>query len=171
MTVYKSLQNGAFQSLDERRKKAIIMLFEDRLTDEEIAKTVNRSRQTLAKWKKNKIFIKAQQEYRHIALDNYVPDAIKQLHHLSLNARSEMVRLQANTTILTMAGFGSIDGTNELQNAQVRKANAEARIAEYQADQLEGKGETNPLLIGIQEAIVKDNEKGDDSDANVVEDS
>lgn len=168
MTVYKSLQNGAFQSLDERRKKAVIMLFEDELTDEEIAKTVNRSRQTLANWKKNQTFIKAQQEYRHIALDGYVPDAVKQLHQLSLNAKSEMVRLQANTTILTMAGFGSADGNDELRKAQIRKANADARIVEHKANELEGVGHVNPLLKALAKGAQQLVPKEEEDDANTT---
>ena len=43
MTVDKSRQNNTFFNLDERRQKAIVLLFEDELTDEEIAKSVNRS--------------------------------------------------------------------------------------------------------------------------------
>lgn len=129
----KSLQNGTFYKLDKRRRTAIMLLFEDELTDEEIAKSVNRSRQTLAKWKKEPNFIQAQDEYRHVAMDAYVPGAIKQLRKLSLTAKSEMVQLQATNSILSMSGFGSADSNAELDHAKTRKANAEAEIAEHQA--------------------------------------
>lgn len=82
----KSLQAKTFYELDKRRRIAIMLLFEDELTDENIAKTVKRSRQTLAKWKKEPKFVQAQEEYRRVAMDSYVPDAIKQLRKLSMTA-------------------------------------------------------------------------------------
>ncbi|KAF0342450.1 phBC6A51 family helix-turn-helix protein [Pediococcus acidilactici] len=135
--VDKSRQNEAFDSLDERHRKAVILLFEDELTDEQIAKSVNRSRATLSKWKKDPLFQQAQQEYRRIALDSYVPDAIKHLNELALNSKSDMVQLQATQTILNMAGYGTVNSNVELDKAKVRKANAEADIAEARAKELE----------------------------------
>lgn len=135
--VDKSRQNEAFDSLDERHRKAVILLFEDELTDEQIAKSVNRSRATLSNWKKDPLFQQAQQEYRRIALDSYVPDAIKHLNELALNSKSDMVQLQATQTILNMAGYGTVNSNVELDKAKVRKANAEADIAEARAKELE----------------------------------
>ncbi|WP_282801143.1 phBC6A51 family helix-turn-helix protein [Secundilactobacillus kimchicus] len=129
----KSLQNGAFSQLDKRRQDAVVLLFEDELTDEQIAKSVNRSRTTIAKWKNDPKFIQAQAEYRHIAMDSYVPDAIKQLHKLAIQAKSEMVQLQAANAILAMAEFGSAETNVDLQKQQTRKAKAEADVAEYKA--------------------------------------
>lgn len=131
--VYKSLQNSSFNSLDVRRQKAVTLLFEDELTDEQIAKSVNRSRQTLSKWKNDPEFKKAQEEYRKMALDSYVPGAIKHLNHLALHSKSDMVQLQATQSILTMAGYGSVNSNVELDQAKARKANAEADITEYKA--------------------------------------
>lgn len=130
----KSLQAKTFYELDKRRRIAIMLLFEDELTDENIAKTVKRSRQTLAKWKKEPKFIQAQEEYRRVAMDSYVPDAIKQLRKLSMTAKSEMVQLQATNSILSLSGFGSADSNAELDRAKTRKANAEADIVEHQAN-------------------------------------
>lgn len=130
----KSLQAKTFYELDKRRRIAIMLLFEDELTDENIAKTVKRSRQTLAKWKKEPKFVKAQEEYRRVAMDSYVPDAIKQLRKLSMTAKSEMVQLQATNSILSLSGFGSADSNAELDRAKTRKANAEADIVEHQAN-------------------------------------
>lgn len=129
----KSEQYASFESLDALKQKAIILLFEGDMTDEQIAKEVHRGRTTIVKWKKDETFVKAQQEYSHIVLDKYVPDAVKQLGALSTKAKSEMVRLQATTTILSMTGFGSTERNPELEMAQVRKANAEADIKEAQA--------------------------------------
>lgn len=129
----KSEQYTSFESLDALKQKAIILLFEGKMTDEQIAKEVHRGRTTIVKWKKDETFIKAQQEYSHIVLDKYVPDAVKQLGALSTKAKSEMVRLQATTTILSMTGFGSTERNPALEDAQIRKANAEADIKEAQA--------------------------------------
>jgi hypothetical protein len=135
--VDKTRQSKVFESLDERHRKAVILLFEDELTDEQIANSVNRSRATLSKWKKDPLFQQAQQEYRRIALDSYVPDAIKHLNELALNSKSDMVQLQATQTILNMAGYGTTNSNVELDKAKVRKANAEADIAEARAKEFE----------------------------------
>lgn len=92
--IYKSLQNSSFNSLDARRQKVVVLLFEDDLTDEQIAKSVNCSRQTLSKWKNDSEFKKAQEEYRKMALGSYVPRAIKHLNHLALHSKSDMVQFQ-----------------------------------------------------------------------------
>ena len=49
-----------------------------------------------------------------------------------------MVRLQTAITILKMSGMMSDNSTPELDNAKVRKANAEAKIAEWKAGELTG---------------------------------
>lgn len=134
-------QNSKFNTLDKNKQTAIILLFEDDLTDEKIAKNVNRSRTTLNHWKNDPIFIEAQREYRNIAFDGYVPNAIKELGKLASNAKSEMVRLQAINTILSMAKFGSAERNVELDDAQVRKTIAEAKIKEAQAELITGGGE------------------------------
>ena len=134
--VYKSLQNKAFNSLDKRHQNAIRMLFEGELTDEQIAKNVNRSRQTIAKWKKDPVFKKAQAEYKRIAVkEKYEGNAIKKLNKL-LEAKSEMVQLQAANSILKLSGMLSENSTPELDKAKIRKANAEASISELKADVL-----------------------------------
>lgn len=131
--VDKNRQNDAFYSLDGPRQKAVIMLFENDLTDEQIARSVNRSRATLSKWKQQPKFQEALREYRRIALDDYVPDAIKQLHMLSTKAKSEMVRMQASTSIIGLSGFGNVDDNPHVEAAKIRKLEAEADIAEAKA--------------------------------------
>ena len=54
--VNKTGQDGPFYKLDKRRQKAVMLLFEDELTDEEIAKSVQRSRSTLSSWKNEELF-------------------------------------------------------------------------------------------------------------------
>ena len=49
-------QSGPFYQLDKRRRKAVKLLFEDSLTDEEIAKAVQRRRSTLDNWKNDELY-------------------------------------------------------------------------------------------------------------------
>lgn len=156
----KSEQYASFESLDALKQKAIILLFEGNMTDEQIAKEVHRGRTTIVKWKKDETFVKAQQEYSHIVLDKYVPDAVKQLGTLSTKAKSEMVRLQATTTILSMTGFGSTERNPELEMAQIRKANAEAKIKEAQARR-ETDGNNSSGHVSVEIVMPGDDENQD----------
>lgn len=145
--VYKKIQNGPFFELDERHQKAIVMLFEDDLNDEEIAKSVNRSRQTLSKWKNDSKFKAAQEQYKDLVVKkDFESKALRELVNL-LNAKSEMVRLQTAVTILKMSGMISDNSTPELDKAKIRKANAEADIAEYKAQILKDSGSSGVELL------------------------
>lgn len=133
-------QSGPFYQLDKRRRKAVRLLFEDELTDEQIAKAVQRRRSTLDNWKNDELFKAAQRQYRSIVIkEDYESKALKKLNSL-LNAKSEMVQLQSATTILKMAGMLSENDTPELTRAKVRKAIADARVAEARAKVLEENG-------------------------------
>ncbi len=145
--VNKTGQDGPFYELDKRRQKAVVLLFEDELTDEEIAKSVGRSRSTLSSWKNEELFKAAQKQYRSLVVKNdYESKALKKLKEL-LEAKSEMVQLQSATTILKMAGMLSDNDTPELTRAKVRKANADARVAEARAKSLEENGADVEVLI------------------------
>lgn len=145
--VNKTEQDGPFYKLDKRRQKAVMLLFEDELTDEEIAKSVGRSRSTLSSWKNEELFKAAQKQYRSLVVKNdYESKALKKLKEL-LEAKSEMVQLQSATTILKMAGMLSDNDTPELTRAKVRKANADARVAEARAKSLEENGADVEVLI------------------------
>lgn len=145
--VNKTEQNGPFYKLDKRRQKAVMLLFEDELTDEEIAKSVQRSRSTLSSWKNEELFKAAQKQYRSLVVKtDYESKALKKLKEL-LEAKSEMVQLQSATTILKMAGMLSDSDTPELTRAKVRKANADARVAEARAKSLEENGADVEVLI------------------------
>ena len=145
--VNKTGQDGPFYELDKRRQKAVMLLFEDELTDEEIAKSVQRSRSTLSSWKNEELFKAAQKQYRSLVVKtDYESKALKKLKEL-LEAKSEMVQLQSATTILKMAGMLSDNDTPELTRAKVRKANADARVAEARAKSLEENGADVEVLI------------------------
>lgn len=163
--VYKNLQNGPFFELDKRRQKAIAMLFEGNLNDEEIAKSVNRSRQTLNKWKNDSKFKLAQEQYKSLVVKkDFESKALRELVNL-LNAKSEMVRLQTAVTILKMSGMISDNSTPELDKAKIRKANAEADIAEYKAQMLKDGGtDVEEKLDRIMDELISKSSKENNND-------
>ena len=156
----KSEENGAFSKLDRKRQKAVVMLFENTLTIEEIAKSLNRSPTTLYKWKKEPLFMQAQHEYSIKKLNGALPDAIKELLKLIRNGKSEMVKLQAIQTVMKQAGLFSDNGTPELDAARIRKANADARVAEARAKAMEDNGQDmEQLLDKMLDTLAKEDKK------------
>ena len=155
-------QNGPFFKLDEKRQEAVKLLFEDDLTDVEIAKNVQRSRSTLNNWKNDPLFKAAQEQYARMVVKDYKNDALKKVHEL-LNARSEMVQLQSATTILKMAGYLSDNSTPELDEAKVRKLKAEADIAEAKAKSMNENGDRVVEKIDkLFDKVLKEVPKNDD---------
>ena len=143
----KKTQNKAFISLSKKKRKIVKLLFEDELTDQEIADVVSCSRSTIARLKRDPIFIQAQQEYAISVLDHALPDSIRELLKLIRNGKSEMVKLQAIQTVMKQAGLFSDNGTPELDAARIRKANADARVAEARAKAMEDNGTDVELLL------------------------
>ena len=140
-------QSGPFYQLDKRRRKAVRLLFEDELTDEQIAKAVQRRRSTLDNWKNDELFKAAQQQYNHLVIKkSFESKALKKLVDL-LEAKSEMVQLQAANSILKLSGMLSDNSTPELDKARIRKANADARVAEARAKAMEDNGQDMELLL------------------------
>ena len=144
-------QTGPFYQLDKRRRKAVKLLFEDELTDEEIAKSVQRRRSTLDNWKNDELFKAAQSQYsRLIIRKSYESNAIRKLNKL-LDAKSEMVQLQAANSILKLSGMLAENSTPELDKAKARKANAEADITEWKRDELTGRNDSNDKTVLIDD--------------------
>lgn len=136
-----------FDKLDKKRKKAVVMQFEGAYTDEEIAKNVGRTRSTITLWKKEQWFKKAFNAYANKLIKNkYRSKAMNTVFEL-LNAKSEMVRLQAASTIFKLSGMLSDNSTPELDKAKIRKANADARVAEARAKAMEDNGADVELLL------------------------
>ncbi len=159
--IHKNSQCAAFYSLDKPRRDAIVMLFEDNLSDEQIAKKVNRTRRTLAKWKNDPQFKKGQDAYKHVVIKkDYESNAIRKLNGL-LSAKSEMVQLQAANSILKLSGMLSDNSTPELDQAKIRKANAEADMAEQKATMLKD-NKTGITKIVFSDDLTPDKEDGSD---------
>ncbi|PEH04660.1 hypothetical protein CP356_04000 [Lactobacillus sp. UMNPBX5] len=153
-------QSGPFYQLDKRRRKAVRLLFEDELTDEQIAKAVQRRRSTLDNWKNDELFKAAQQQYNHLVVKkDFESKALKKLVDL-LDAKSEMVQLQSANSILKLSGMLSDNSTPELDKARIRKANADARVAEARAKAMEDNGADMELLLDkMLDTITKEDKK------------
>lgn len=166
--VHNNSQYEAFYNLDKPRRDAIMLLFEDQLTDEEIAKNVNRTRRTLAKWKNDLAFKAGQRAYKEIVVkEDFESLALRKLKNL-LNAKSEMVQLQSATTILKLSGMLSDNSTPGLNKARIRKANAEADMAEQKVAHLKDDKTGITKIIFTDDLVpeVEDNAdlKGDEND-------
>lgn len=150
----------AFEKLDKKRKKAVVMRFEGTYTDEEIAKNVGRNRSTITLWKKEQWFKKAFDAYANKLIKNkYRSKAMNTVFEL-LNAKSEMVRLQAASTIFKLSGMLSDNSTPELDKARIRKANADARVAEAKAKAMEDNGQDmEQLLDKMLDTLTKESDK------------
>ena len=136
-----------FNSLTKRQRNIVRMLFLGDLTDEEIAKRASCSRSTITRLKRDPNFIQAQQEYAIYQLDHSLPQSVSQLLNLINNSKSEMVKLQAIQTVLKHANLLSDNSTPELDKAKIRKANADARVAEARAKAMEDNGADVELLL------------------------
>lgn len=157
----KIRQSGPFYQLDKRRRKAVRLLFEDELTDEQIAEAVQRRRSTLDNWKNDELFKAAQQQYNHLVVKKeFESKALRKLVKL-LDAKSEMVQLQSANSILKLSGMLSDNSTPELDRAKIRKANAEADIAEQKAQQL-----SNNVADDLTINIVRNDRSIENEEAN-----
>lgn len=145
---HKSSDLVAFSKLTKKRQKAVIMLFENDKTIEEIANELNVSDRAIYKWKNDPLFKQAQQEYAISVLDTALPDSVRELMKL-INGKKvpAMVKLQAIQTVFKRAGLFSDNGTPELDKARIRKANADARVAEARAKAMENSGQDVELLV------------------------
>lgn len=150
-----------FNSLTKRQRNIVRMLFLGDLTDEEIAKRASCSRSTITRLKRDPNFIQAQQEYAISVLDTALPDSVRELMKL-INGKKvpAMVKLQAIQTVLKQAGLFADNGTPELDKARIRKANADARVAEARAKAMEDNGQDmEQLLDKMLDTLTKEDKK------------
>ena len=137
--------NSAFSKLNKSQQKAIKLLFEDELKDEEIAKEVHRSKSTLYNWKNDPNFKRAQQEYINLVIKSDLKSkAVSRLSFLIDNGESDNVQLQAANSILKLAGMYDNSDDPEIKEAQLKvikanavKAQAEAEVARAEASRLQ----------------------------------
>lgn len=152
---------GPFFELDGRKQTAVKSMVEDDLTEEQIGKLVERTDRTIRNWKNDELFIAAKEQYLKITVKNtYVPKALKHLYYLMIHAKSEMVQMQSAITILKMGGQLSDNSTPELDKARIRKANADARVAEARAKAMEDNGQDIEKMVDkILDVIAEEDSK------------
>ena len=144
----KSLRN--FLKLPDKQRKAVILLFSNKMTQAKIADEVNVSATTLSTWKTHEDFRLGQDEYTRFMLHDLSSKAVLTMKEL-LNARSEMVRYNAASYIIEKA-LSSGD--------EARKSKAEADIMEAKAKR-ETSEDTSNITINIKPI---EQSGGDDSE-------
>ncbi|MCG0677973.1 putative small subunit terminase [Lactiplantibacillus plantarum] len=145
----KIRQLTTFYSLPKKQQKAIMLLFSGEMNQGEVANNVGISRTTISAWKQKEIFRQAQDEYNRFMLRDLTSEAIMTMREL-LDARSEMVRFSAAKDILDRS----------MNDAQIRKAEADADIAEAKAKQISNTDET--VRIVFNDNLTPDKEDNQD---------
>lgn len=137
-----------FGGLTADQQRLIMLDFEGGHSNKEIAPLIGlKNETTVSHWRKRDWYEPAYNAYAaKMIKGKYKSQALRTLVGL-LKAKSEMVQLQSATTILKMAGMFSENDTPELIKAKVRKANADARVAEARAKALEDNGADVEVLI------------------------
>jgi transposase-like protein len=140
--------NDPFSRLTKVQQTLVRLDFEGGHSNKEIAPKIGlKNETTVSHWRKRSWYEPAFNAYASKAIKGkYKSLALRTLIDL-LNAKSEMVQLQSATTILKMAGMLSDNDTPELTRAKIRKANADARVAEARAKSLEENGADVEVLI------------------------
>lgn len=136
-------QNGAindpFSRLTKAQQTLVRLDFEGGHSNKEIAPKIGlKNETTVSHWRKRPWYEPAFNAYASKAIKGkYKSLALRTLIDL-LNAKSEMVKLQAATSVLKLSGMLSDNSTPELDKAKARKASAEADIVEWKRDELTG---------------------------------
>ena len=158
--VVKIGKDSAFDKLTKKKKIAVIRLFEGK-TLKEISQEVNCHINTIENWKNNEEFQKARIDYSIYALNHLLPDAVASLSSLITQPKTPaMVKLQAIQTVLKHANLLSDNSTPELDKARVRKANADARVAEARANVAERLGsEGDDKLDELMDKLISESDK------------
>lgn len=155
--------NDPFSSLTKAQQTLVRLDFEGGHSNKEIAPKIGlKNETTVSHWRKCSWYEPAFNAYASKAIKGkYKSLALRTLIDL-LNAKSEMVQLQSATTILKMAGMLSDNDTPELTRAKVRKANADARVAEARAKSLEDNGrDVATALDAIMNKLTRESDKAD----------
>lgn len=141
-----------FSSLTKAQQTLIRLDFEGGHSNKEIAPKIGlKHESTVSHWRKRSWYEPAFNAYASKAIKGkYKSLALRTLINL-LDAKSEMVKLQAATTVLKMSGMMSDNSTPELDKAKVRKANAEADIARWRADELTGRNKSDDSTVLVDD--------------------
>ena len=142
-------RNDPFSRLNKKQQTLIMLDFEGNHSNKEIAPKIGlKNETTVSHWRKRSWYEPAFNAYASRAIKGkYKSLALRTLINL-LDAKSEMVKLQAATSILKLSGMLSDNSTPELDRAKVRKANADASLAEARLKEFDS-GATNDLTINF----------------------
>lgn len=133
--------------MTEAQQTAIRRLFEKK-TLKSIAQEVGVSKNTISNWKNNDDFKEAQSEYAVSMIEPLLFTAVQKLYEmLNSHKTSSLVKFQIIQMLFKYANLLSDNSTPELDKAKIRKANADARVAEARAKAMEDNGADVELLI------------------------
>ncbi|WP_149315838.1 phBC6A51 family helix-turn-helix protein [Lentilactobacillus buchneri] len=90
--------------ITKNQQRAIELMFEGNLSQNEISAQIKIHPTTLSRWKRDKDFIEAMRKYTDETIARSTPKAMSTMLKL-LNARSELVRYNAAKDLLDRAGF------------------------------------------------------------------
>lgn len=132
-------RNDPFSALTKNQQTLIRLDFEGNHSNKEIAPKIGlKNETTVSHWRKRSWYEPAFNAYAlKVIKGKYKSLALRTLIKL-LDAKSEMVQLQAATSILKLSGMISDNSTPELDKAKARKASAEADITEWKRDEMTG---------------------------------
>lgn len=154
--------NDPFSRLTKAQQTLVRLDFEGGYSNKEIAPKIGlKNETTVSHWRKRSWYEPAFNAYASKAIKGkYKSLALRTLIEL-LSAKSEMVKLQAATSVLKLSGMLSDNSTPELDKAKVRKANAEADMAEQKAQQL-----SNNVADDLTINIVRNDRSIENEEAN-----
>ncbi|KRN10142.1 phBC6A51 family helix-turn-helix protein [Lactobacillus gigeriorum] len=157
----KMSEKGAFQKLNKKRQKAVEMVFEHRFTNAEIGTEIGVDEKTIRRWKKDPDFIRGLHDYSLNKLNSALPLAVQQSYELLENPKtSAMVKFQLIQMLFKYANLLSDNSTPELDKARIRKANADARVAEARANVVERLGsEGDDKLDELMNKLISESDK------------
>lgn len=137
MKSHKKSRLGPFSKLNKAQRTLIRLDFEGNHKNSEIAYQIGvKNSTTVSHWRARDWYQPAMEDYMKMQVNTtYQVKAVQTCYKL-LKAKSEMVRLQAATSLLKMAGLFSDNSTPELDKAKLRKLNADADVSEAKARQL-----------------------------------
>lgn len=156
--------NDPFSSLTKAQQTLVRLDFEGGHSNKEIAPKIGlKNETTVSHWRKRSWYEPAFNAYASKAIKGkYKSLALRTLIEL-LNAKSEMVQLQAANSILKLSGMLSDNSTPELDKARIRKANADARVAEARAKAMEDNSADMELLLDKMLDTITKEDKSDGS--------
>lgn len=154
--------------MTKAQQTAIRRLFEKK-TLKSIAQEVGVNRNTISNWKNNDDFKEAQSEYAVSMIEPLLFTAVQKLYEmLNSHKTSSLVKFQIIQMIFKYSNLLSDNSTPELDQAKIRKANADADYSEERVKAMkqltnEDNRVLDDLLNKVHTGVIEDeNEKSVD---------